>query len=289
MTPLRAQLVTHGCVLVWGFTAILGKVITLTALDLVVWRMAITALCLAMMARAWVSVRTFAKADYPAIALAGTLIALHWVSFYASVKLSNASIGVLCIALAPIFSALLSPWMSQDRFDWREFALSLSVLPGMALVVGGVDTRFYAGIGMGALAALLVAMFALVNKKLVARFDVLPLSFLQISIGCIVVLPIALIAGGGHIARPSAHDWPYLLVFAIVCTALPFSLAAAALRSISAFSAQFAVNLEPVYGIVFAAWLLNETAQLTPRFYWGAAMILLAVFLQAGLSLRKPR
>jgi drug/metabolite transporter (DMT)-like permease len=283
------MLLTHLCVLVWGFTAILGRVIELQALPLVAWRMLLTAICLFFMARTWRTLGRLSARDFFAISVAGILIALHWLAFYASVKLANASVGVLCIAFAPVFSALLAPWLSTEAFNWRNFALSLTVIPGMLLVIGGVDAHFYLGIAVGILSAFFVAAFGLVNKKLVARFEVLNLSFIEISIGALLMWLILLLYQPEAIALPSAHDWPYLLVFALICTALPFALASAALKHISAFSAQFAVNLEPVYGIVFAACLLGEAKQLTTQFYLGAAVILIAVFAQGAISVMQQR
>ena len=276
--------------LVWGFTAVLGKMITLATLPLVAWRMALTSVCLFFMARAWRTLGAFSAKQWAQMAIVGALIALHWLAFYGSVKLANASIGVLCMALAPIFSALLAPWLSKSAFNWRNLLLGLSVLPGMLLVVGGVDSRFYLGLAVGALSALLAAAFGLMNKELVAQVDALSLSFVEISIGgALMWLLLIFSSGGFDMPMPSAADWPNLLIFALFCTALPFALSNIALKQVSAFSAQFAINLEPIYGIVFAAWLLNETKQLTTQFYIGAAVILLAVFAQAWLSMKSQK
>jgi drug/metabolite transporter (DMT)-like permease len=191
----------------------------------------------------------------------------------------------LCMALAPIFNVLFEPWLGKTQFSRRNFALALSVLPGMFLVVGGVSEKYYLGIAMGTLSALLAALFSLLNKALVAQVDALTLSFVEISIGgAFLWLILACTYGADGMATPSSTDWPLLLVFAFFCTALPFALSNVALKHISAFSAQFAINLEPVYGIVFAALLLGETKQLTPQFYIGAAVILFAVFAQALIS-----
>lgn len=289
MTPLRATLYTHACVVLWGFTAILGKIITLAALPLVAWRMAITAVCLLFLSRAWHKLHHVARSDWPLLALGGTLIALHWLAFYASVKLANASIGVLCITFAPVFSAIFSPLLTKSAFSLRDFLLGLSVVPGMLLVIGGVDPRFHLGIGIGVVSALLVALFVLLNKSLVQRVEALNMSFIEMSFGAVLMWAVLWIAQPESISLPSGQDVPNLLLFALLCTALPFALSNAALKYISAFTAQFAVNLEPLYGIVFAAVLLNESAQLTPQFYLGAGIILLAVFAQGWLSLRaKP-
>ena len=276
--------------MVWGFTAVLGKVITLAALPLVAWRMALTSICLFFMARAWRTLGTFSIKQWTQMAAVGMVIAFHWLAFYGSVKLANASIGVLCMALAPIFSALLAPWLSKSPFSWRNLFFGLSVLPGMLLVVGGVDARFYIGIAVGALSALLAAAFGLMNKELVAKVDALTLSFIEISIGgALMWLLLFCSSGSFDIPMPTAADWPNLLIFALFCTALPFAMSNVALKQISAFSAQFAVNLEPIYGIVFAAWLLHETKQLTPQFYIGASVILLAVFAQVLISVKARR
>ncbi len=276
----------HFCVLLWGFTAILGKVISISALNLVLWRVFLAGLCL--YGYMWLRGQRIAKLDarlHGKIFITGALIGLHWVAFYGSVKLANASIGVLCMCCAPIFSALLTPLFERTKIRWGDFWIALAVLPGMLAVVGGVESRFYAGITLGILAALLVAAFGLMNKQLVERVDVLQLSILQmLSAGLLLLVP-ALLSG---FALPTESDWPILLLFAVLCTAMPFVWAASALKYLSAFSAQFAINLEPVYGIVFAALLLGETSELSLQFYLGAIGILLAVALQGFLQLKRP-
>jgi len=276
----------HFCVLLWGFTAILGKVISISALNLVLWRVFLAGLCL--YGYLWLRGQRMAALDtrlQVKVFISGALIGLHWVAFYASIKLANASIGVLCMCCAPIFSALLTPIFERGAMRWGDFWIALAVLPGMLLVVGGVEPRFYLGIAVGVLAAFLVAAFGLMNKQLVQRVAVLPLCILQmLSAGLLLLVPALLIG----FTLPTSADWPVLILFAVLCTAMPFVWAASALKYLSAFSAQFAINLEPVYGILLAALLLGETSDLSTQFYLGAAGILLAVALQGFLQL-KPR
>ena len=193
-----------------------------------------------------------------------------------------------CVAHVGYF---LHQAVDADGRCWHGDRISLAcILPGMLLVVGGVDARFYIGIAVGALSALLAAAFGLMNKELVAKVDALTLSFIEISIGgALMWLLLFCSSGSFDIPMPTAADWPNLLIFALFCTALPFAMSNVALKQISAFSAQFAVNLEPIYGIVFAAWLLHETKQLTPQFYIGASVILLAVFAQVLISVKARR
>ena len=86
---------------------------------------------------------------------------------------------------------------------------------------------------------------------------------------------------------PDWRDAGLLLVLALACTLLPFILSLHALRHISAFSTQLALNLEPVYAIVIAALWLKEHRELTPQFYLGVAIVLAAVFVQPLLL--KPK
>jgi len=139
MTPAtRATLQIHFCVLLWGFTAILGKLISLPALPLVWWRMLIVVAALALVPSVLRSLRVLPARLWLAYAGIGALVALHWLTFYGAIKLANASVAATCIALATPFTALVEPWLTRTRFSARDLLLGLAVLPGVALVVGGV-------------------------------------------------------------------------------------------------------------------------------------------------------
>src|SRR5688572_262515 len=133
----RAFLQIHFCVLLWGFTAIFGKLISLPALPLVWWRMLIVVAVLALVPRVWRGLRAMPLRLMLSYAGSGVLVALHWLTFYGSIKLSNASVGATCIALATVFTALVDPWLARTRCSRRELALGIAVLAGVALVVGG--------------------------------------------------------------------------------------------------------------------------------------------------------
>jgi drug/metabolite transporter (DMT)-like permease len=285
MTPsAKAQWQIHACVLLWGFTAILGKLITLPALPLVWWRMLIVIAALALLPRVWRGLRAMPPRLVAAYAGIGALVALHWLTFYGSIKLSNASVGATCIALGTPMTALLEPWLARPPFSWRDVLLGIAVLPGVALVVGGVPDGMRVGIAVGAVSALLVAIFGSLNKRMVEHGDALTVTALELGAGtllltlCVPLMPWLFPAlAGNPFAWPSAHDFGLLLALALVCTLLPFALSLVALRHMSAFSAQLAVNLEPVYAIVLAIVLLGEQRELEPRFYVGVAIILGAV------------
>lgn len=285
MTPAaRAQWQIHACVLLWGFTAIFGKLITLPALPLVWWRMLLVVVALALVPRAWRGLRAMSPRLILAYAGIGVLVALHWLTFYGAIKLSNASVGATCIALGTPMTALLEPWLARRPFSWRDVLLGIAVLPGVALVVGGVPEDMHIGIMVGTVSALFVAIFGSLNKRFVERGDPLTITAIELGAGTLLLTALAPLMpmlfpsfSGTLFAWPDAHDFGFLLVLALACTLLPFALSLVALRHMSAFAAQLAVNLEPVYAIMLAIVLLSEQRELTLQFYIGVAIILGAV------------
>ena len=298
MTDARkAFLQIHLCVLLWGFTAIFGKLITLPALPLVWWRMLLVVAALALVPRVWRGLRAMPSRLRWAYAGIGALVALHWLTFYGSIKLSNASVGATCIALGTVFTALIEPVVTRTRISRRDVLLGIAVLPGVALVVGGVPDGMRAGIAVGALSAFLVAIFGSLNKRFVEHGDALTITALELGAGALVLTALApLLAlapsldgafSGSLFALPGERDALYLLGLALACTLFPFALSLVALRHMSAFAAQLAVNLEPVYAIVLAILLLGEQHELSLQFYAGVAIILGAVLVHPLLS--KPK
>jgi drug/metabolite transporter (DMT)-like permease len=277
-----AWLQIHFCVLLWGFTAILGKLITLPALPLVWWRMLLVAVLLMLLPRVWRGLRAMPVRLRWAYAGAGVLVALHWLTFYAAIKLSNASVGATCMALATVFTALVEPWMTGKRLSKREVGLGIAVLPGVALVAGGVPDGMLAGVAVGAVSALLVALFGSLNKRLVEHADAVSVTALEMAAGVAAMTLLAPLSGllspeafgGNPFQLPGLHDGLYLLGLAIACTLVPFVLSLMALRHLSAFGAQLAINLEPVYAIALAMLLLGEQRELTLTFYLGVAIII---------------
>ncbi|GMU44816.1 MAG: DMT family transporter [Xanthomonadales bacterium] len=281
----RAHLQIHFCVLLWGFTAILGKLITLPALALVSWRMLIVVAVLVLLPRVWRGLARLPPRTLAIYAGIGVLVALHWLSFYASIKLANASVAATCIALAPVFLALLEPVLTGKRFDRRELLLGIAVVPGVALVVGGVPDGMRTGVAVGALSALLVAIFGALNKRYVEHADPLIVTALELGAGGAFLIAIGLATPllGDPLPLPAARDAALLLVLALACTLLPFTLSLVALRQLSAYSAQLAINLEPVYAILLAIPLLGEQRELSPQFYLGVLIVVLAVLLHPWL------
>ena len=276
-----AWLQIHLCVVLWGFTAIIGKLISLPALPLVWWRMLLVVALLMLLPRVWRGLRAMSARLRWSYAGVGVLVALHWLTFYASIKLSNASVGATCMALATVFTALIEPVLTGKRLSKREVGLGIAVLPGVALVAGGVPGDMLIGVVVGTISALFVACFSSLNKRLIEHSDALSVTALEMAAGVAAMTAIAPLTGllspafgGDPFVWPDLHDGLYLLTLAVACTLLPFALSLMALRHLTAFGSQLAINLEPVYAIALAILLLGEQRELTPRFYLGVAIIL---------------
>ena len=284
----RALFQIHACVLLWGFTAILGKLISLPALALVWWRMLLVTAALACFPRVWRALKDMPARLVLVYAGIGCVVAVHWLAFYGSVKYANASVAATTMALAPVVVALLEPLLTGARFERHNLALGVLVIPGVALVVGGIPRAMHLGFWMGVASAALAALFSVLNKRYVGQHDATAVTGLELGAGFLLVAAMAPVAApaGGWWVWPEARDGVLLLTLAILCTLIPFALSLAALRHLSAFTAQLAINLEPVYAICIAVLFLGEARELDARFFVGVAIVLAAVFGHGWLQMR---
>jgi drug/metabolite transporter (DMT)-like permease len=292
MNPHRRALIQiHFCVVLWGFTAILGKLITLPALALVWWRMLLVTAALACFPRVWRALRGIPPRLALTYAGIGCLVALHWLAFYGSVKLANASVAATCMALAPVVTALIEPWLTGSRFERHNLLLGVLVIPGVALVVGGIPRDMHLGFWVGVASAALAAVFNALNKRHLGHHDAAAVTWLELGAGFLLLALLGpfIAPAGSSIVLPDVRDGALLLVLAILCTLIPFVLALAALRHLSAFTTQLAVNLEPVYAIAIAILFLGEARDLDTAFFVGVAIVLAAVFGHGWLQMRQNR
>jgi drug/metabolite transporter (DMT)-like permease len=285
----RAWLQIHTCVVLWGFTAILGRLITLGALPLVWWRMLIVTAALALWPPFWAGLRRMPGRRIATYVAIGVLVTLHWITFYGSIKLSNASVAATCMALTPVFVSFIEPMLAGRRPQLSEVGLSVAVLPGVALVVGGTPAGMRDGIIVGAFSALAAALFSTLNKRAIGTSPVITVTGLQMAAGALLLPAVAgLLPADEHIiVRPDLHDGWLLFALSIACTLFPYALALVALRHLSAFDTTLAVNMEPVYAIVLAVLLLNEQRDLEPSFYGGVAIIVGIVFSHPWIKKRQ--
>ncbi|MDX1478621.1 MAG: DMT family transporter [Saprospiraceae bacterium] len=285
----RAYLEMHLAVLLYGVTAILGKVISLAAIPLVWWRVLLTSISLLFLVHVGRLFQQVPRRLVVRYALIGCLVALHWITFFLSIKLANASIALVALATQSCFTAVLEPAILRRPVRPYELVLGVLVVPAMLLIVNEVPTGMHAGIWVGLASALLIALFTCFNKRLIGGATPLQITFIELSSAAIFItflLPFLHVGAINGPLLPSGMDWLYLAILVLLCTTLGWLLVLRALRHLSAFSSNLVANLEPVYGIVLAWLILGEHRELTGGFYAGAAVILAIVLINPFLSRR---
>ncbi|HNQ13791.1 MAG TPA: DMT family transporter [Bacteroidia bacterium] len=287
----RAYLLMHLAILLWGFTGILGKAIQMNE-SLIVWyRLLITSVSLLPLVYYRKEFINISKKTLLRIFFVGFLIALHWILFYLAIKISNVSITLSCFATITLFTALLEPMYQKKWPKLLELFLSLVVLCGLFCIYQ-VQQSSLAGILAAVGAAFLGSMFTVENKYLIKEIKPSFLTWLEITTGFVIlsmVLPFYLSFNQISFSIPEGWDIMYLLLLSIICTTIAFTISLIALETVSAFTMNLSVNLEPIYSIVLAIIIFKEGKELQPGFYLGTGIILLAVLLYSYLQFRKFR
>ena len=278
----KALIQLHIAVFLWGFTGVLGRLISLNEGLLVWWRIAFT---LIILAAVLIFKKEFIRIK-PAMALrlgaVGCLLALHWVCFFGSIKAANVSIALTCLSSAALLTAFLEPVFTRKKFNPVEIALGLMGLAGI-LFIFHFEPKFKTGIIIGCIASLLSVLFTLFNKKYVHTASVNNVMLYELGGGWILLtalMPLYLYYFPANVMLPTLTDVLWLTVLSGICTVVAMNLSLHSLKKISAFTQNLTLNLEPVYGIILAFFIYNEQDELSGNFYIGFALILLAVALQ---------
>lgn len=301
----KALIQIHLAVLLWGFTGVLGRAISLSAPVLVWYRMLLTAVFMAAILfyrKQWVPI---ARKDMKQLTLVGCLMALHWVAFYGSIKLANASIALICLSTASIFTTIVDGLVHKKKPDMKEVWIGLLALSGVFVMylIPEIEKRTGTnlppdplpcrnlGILSGVIAALLSSVFTILNKRMATKYPARTMVFYEMGTGWLLVtllMPLQFWFERETAVLPSLSDLLWLVVLSLCCTVWAQSLALNALKHISSFTATLSVNLEPLYGILLAFILFQESKELSWSFFAGMALILLSVLLQMGRLLRPP-
>ena len=279
-----AYIQIHIAVILFGFTAILGDLIQLPAVVLVWWRVLITSVSLLFFIKFGKSLIQIPKKQIRTYIIIGILIGLHWICFYGAIKLSNASIALVCMSTTSLFTSIIEPIFFRTKVNKLELILAASVIPGMLLIVNNINTTYINGVWVGLAAALLAAIFSSLNKVNIKGADPYSISFIELSSAWMMItLLLGIMWIFGYQAEtflpPNTSDWVYLIILALLCTTLAQVLTLKSLHHLSAFAVNLVINLEPVYGILMAIFILNDHKELSPLFYLGGGIILLSVML----------
>lgn len=278
----KAFIQLHVAVFLAGFTAILGKLITLHEGMLVWYRMLITAVTLMGLLYFRKELQKLSLKNTFKLFGVGAIVAIHWVTFYGSIKYSNVSVSLTCFSAIGFFTAFLDPIIMRRRIDFTEVFLGGLAIAGIYLIFDFYP-EYKLGILFGIMSALLASLFPIFNKNLLKQFSAKTVTLYEMAGGFIAltfILPFYLKVFPATYYLPTISDWLWLLVLAWLCTVLTFILALNALKKISPFTANLAYNLEPVYGIILAFIIFQENKYLSAGFYYGLGLILLAVILQ---------
>ena len=278
----KAFIQLHVAVFLAGFTAILGKLITLHEGMLVWYRMLITAVTLMALLYFKKELQRLSLKNIFKIFSVGAIVALHWLTFYGSIKYSNVSVSLTCLSAIGFFTAFLDPIIMRRRIDITEVFLGMLAIAGIYLIFDFYP-QYKLGILFGIISAMLASLFPILNKNLLKEFSPKTVTLYEMSggvIALIFILPFYLKLFPAEYYFPTISDWLWLLVLSWLCTVFAFILSLNALKKVSPFTANLAYNLEPVYGIILAFIIFKENKYLSAGFYYGLGLILLAVILQ---------
>ena len=287
----KAYLQMHFCILLWGFTAILGKLITLDSGLLVWYRMFFSGLSTLIFLLAIKKFKILPLKETLRICGIGIVVTLHWITFYGAIKASNVSIAISCFSSIALFTALIDSAWHRKLPRKEEVLLSFAVMLGVYIIF--TFQEFYLkGILLSLCSAFLGALFSVLNKQLLEKHDGGIITFYELSSGFIfltLLLPLYLKLTGYQFQLPDQSNLIYLLILSIICTTLPFTLSLYALKKLDAFTMSLSVNLEPLYSVILAIILFHEDKMLNSGFYVGSVIIILSVVTHGVYRYRKAR
>jgi drug/metabolite transporter (DMT)-like permease len=286
----RNLIILHLVVLLWGFTGILGREISLDAFRLVWWRVAIAAAAIAVYAvyrriNPRISWQLMLK-----LAGIGLLTAAHWVCFFMSIKESTVSVALAVISTTALFVSLIAPLIRKEKFHLYEVLMGIVVVAGLVIIFK-FETRYTLGIVLSLGAALLAALFSSLNSTLAGRHSPVVIAFWEMFFALAGLTVFLLFKGDitSDNVLPSLRDFGLLLFLGIVCTGLAFIVSIEVMKVLSPFTCALAINLEPVYTILMALAIYGEEEYMSPQFYLGALVILSTIFIESWLKSRTQK
>lgn len=275
---ISSHIKLHFVVLIYGFTAILGKLISLPAPQLVWYRMLIAVIAFYVFLRWNKTELSINRKQFFKLFGIGIIVAIHWITFFGAIKISNVSVTLGCLATATLFTSLLEPFFFRKRINAAEVIVGLLIILGLYLIFR-FETRYSLGVIVALTSAFLGGLFTVLNKKMVIHQKASVISFYEMLGGLTGITIYLLFSGSVNSALilPSPIDFVYLMVLGIICTAYAFAIQIDVMKHLSAYIVALTINLEPVYGIVMAYFLFGETEHMSGGFYVGTTIILISV------------
>ncbi|MEZ4838485.1 DMT family transporter [Flavobacterium sp.] len=284
---LKSYLHLHVIVFIWGFTAILGELISLDALPLVWFRM--------LMAVGFIVLFLFyKKTDFIiprkiilTFLFLGLVIALHWLTFFKAIKVSTVSVTLACLSTGAFFASFLEPILYKRKVVWYEVFFGLLVVGGLYIIFN-FEGEYYFGIILALISAFLSALFSVINGKYAKMYDASVISFYELS-GGVLFFSVYLFATNSfskEFFMLQPFDWIYLIILSSICTAYAFIASVKVMKFISPYTVMLTINLEPIYGILLALLIFKDKEKMSPEFYIGAILILITVIVNGIIKYR---
>ncbi|MAY84221.1 MAG: EamA family transporter [Flavobacteriales bacterium] len=284
---IKYLILLHIVVLIFGFTGILGKLISIPSELLVWYRMLIASVSLAIYIKLRGKSLKLKKEGRIKVTTVGFIIAAHWIFFFEAIKQSNVSITLAALATASIFTALLEPLFFKRKIHYYELFLGALVLLGLYFIFQ-FETDNATGIILGVIAAFLASLFTVINGKLIKQYDSERISLYELSGGVLAISIYFLLglADDAFSLEIPTSDLLWLLVLGVICTAFAFVASVEVMKELTPFTVSLSINLEPVYGIILAFLIFGEEEKMSLGFYLGTILILSSIFVNVWLKRR---
>jgi drug/metabolite transporter (DMT)-like permease len=282
---LKNQLHLHFIVFIWGFTAILGALITIDAMSLVWYRVLIASITIFIYLKFKKNPFSETLSDYIKFFIGGTIVALHWSTFFYAIKISNISTTLITLSSSAVFLVLLQPLFEKKKISFTELFLSVITIIGFVIIFRA-EEMYVNGIIFGLISALLLAVFSMYNNKLIQNYKATKIAFYEL-FAAFIFLTIVLFFNGDFNSSYfvlNKSDWLYITILATLCTAYPFVVATNLLRKMGPFTIILTNNLEPVYGILLAVFIFGDKEKMSLQFYIGALLIIFSIFFNAMIK-----
>ena len=282
-------LLMHFVILIFGFTGILGKLITIEAIPLVFWRTLIGGGAIYVWLKVRRKVSKKSTSDVLKMGGIGLLVAIHWITFFASIKISNVSVALTMLATSPMFIGFLEPLIFKRKIDWRELTVAAVVLVGVGTIFS-FNTTYHEGMILGIISAFFASLFATLNGVLIKTHDASNISLVELLTASAAIFILLFFTGevNWELFVLSSQDWFWITILALVATSFAFIAFTSIMKVLTPFTTSVAINLEPIYSIILAVMIFGEEEIMGPRFYIGALIIIGAVLLNTILK-RKSR
>jgi drug/metabolite transporter (DMT)-like permease len=283
---LKNYLHLHFLVFIAGFTAILGELISINAIPLVWFRMLIATVLMAIYIRIMRIKIKIPTRYIIRFCIAGVIIALHWITFFGSIKVANVSIALSMFSTGAFFASFIEPIIFKRRVIWYEIIFGILVIIGVFIITKS-EMKYLMGIVLGILSAFLSSLFAVINGKFLERNSATVISFYEFLGGVLFITIFIPLFGDGFsldFFKLSGSDYGYLFILASICTAYAFIASVYIMNYISPFTVILTYNLEPVYGIILALILFPESEKMSSQFYLGAIIIIAVVILNGFIK-----